>query len=319
VARVFEPGVKFDTMTVLVGGQGIGKSTILKMMGGEWFSDSLTLSDMKDKNGVEKLNGAWISEIAELSGMRKTDSETIKGFITRRDDRMRPAYGHTVVSKPRQGIFVGTTNELEGFLRDLTGNRRYWPIIVNGYSDYPPEKWDLIPETIGQIWAEATEAYKAKETLYLPKWLQDLMTMRQEGLLEADARMGAVQRYLDMRLPREWDKMNLSDRLDFIRGTAFPKYQAVAVRNEVSTAEIWCECFEENISRLGRRESNEIVAMLIKLGWKRSDKIRRTALYGVQRYFIRPVRNDQELEVLEDKKDEFEELEDLIAIEEMLQ
>lgn len=325
VARVFEPGVKFDTMTVLVGGQGIGKSTILKLMGGEWFSDSLTLSDMKDKNGVEKLNGSWISEIAELSGMRKTDSETIKGFITRRDDRMRPAYGHTVVSKPRQGIFIGTTNELEGFLRDLTGNRRYWPIIVNGYSDFSPEKWNLTPEKIGQIWAEATEAYRAKEPLYLPKNLQDAMTLRQEGLLESDSRMGAVQKYLDMRLPREWPNMKLSDRLDFIRGQDFPKHQAVAIRDKVSAAEVWCECFEESISRLGRRESNEIVAMLIKLGWKRSERIRRTALYGVQRYFTRPVQfagpvqNDQEIETVEEKKDKFRGVEDLITVEEMLQ
>jgi predicted P-loop ATPase len=231
---------------------------------------------------------------------------------------MRPAYGHTVVSKPRQGIFVGTTNEIEGFLRDLTGNRRYWPIIVNGYSDYPPEKWNLIPEEISQIWAEATEAYNAKEPLYLPKDLQDEMAKRQEGLLESDSRMGAVQRYLDMRLPREWPNMNLSDRLDFIRGQDFPKHQAVAIRNEVSTAEVWCECFEESISRLGRRESNEIVAMLIKLGWNRSEKAKKTP-YGKQKYFIRPVKNDEENETAEAKKDELVELDDLIAIEEMLQ
>lgn len=319
VARVFEPGVKFDTMTVLVGGQGIGKSTILKMMGGEWFSDSLTLSDMKDKNGVEKLNGAWISEIAELSGMRKTDSETIKGFITRRDDRMRPAYGHTVVSKPRQGIFVGTTNEIEGFLRDLTGNRRYWPIIVNGYSDYPPEKWDLIPEVVGQVWAEATEAYKAKEHLYLPKHLQEQMTLRQEGLLESDSRMGSVQSYLDTKLPNEWPKMKLSDRIDYIRGNAFPEYKGVVPRTEVSIPEIWCECFEESVSRLGRREANEIVAMLIKLGWTRTDKSKRIAPYGKQKYFIKPVRIDENWKPEEAEKDEFSEVDDLIAIEEMLQ
>ena len=319
VARVFEPGVKFDTMTVLVGGQGIGKSTILKMMGGEWFSDSLTLSDMKDKNGVEKLNGAWISEIAELSGMRKTDSETIKGFITRRDDRMRPAYGHTVVSKPRQGIFVGTTNEIEGFLRDLTGNRRYWPIIVNGYSDYPPEKWDLIPEVVGQVWAEATEAYKTKEHLYLPKHLQEQMTLRQEGLLESDSRMGSVQSYLDTKLPNEWSKMKLRDRIDYIRGNAFPEYKGVVPRTEVSIPEIWCECFEESVSRLGRREANEIVAMLIKLGWTRTDKSKRIAPYGKQKYFIKPVRIDENWKPEEAEKDEFSEVDDLIAIEEMLQ
>lgn len=287
VARVMHPGIKYDSMMVLVGGQGIGKSRILRLLGGEWFSDSLTLSDMKDKNGVEKLNGAWISEVAELSGMRKTDSETIKGFITRQDDRMRPAYGHTVVSKPRQGIFIGTTNETEGFLRDLTGNRRYMAVKVQGVEGFTPEKWDLDSNTVNQIWAEAVHYYDQKESLFLPEHLQEQLTRLQEELLEDDSRIGDLQKYLDTLLPVEWPEMNKTERIDYLNQREYKPHTGTVMRREVCVAEIWAECFEGEKVRLERRNSLEIASMLIKLGWRQSGKIRDTGLYGRQRIFYK--------------------------------
>lgn len=288
VARVMHPGIKYDSMMVLVGGQGIGKSRILRLLGGEWFSDSLTLTDMKDKNGVEKLSGAWISEVAELSGMRKTDSETIKGFITRQDDKMRPAYGHTVVSKPRQGILIGTTNETEGFLRDLTGNRRYLPVIVRGRSDFPPEKWDLNEHEIGQIWAEAVVRYKEKEPLYLSQALQEKIVNFQNELLEDDSRLGEVQVYLEKLLPEEWAEMNKEERLDYLKGREYKPHKGVKRRTEVSVAEVWAECFESDRVKLERKNSLEIVAMLLKLGWERKSSPKKIPIYGNQKIFTAP-------------------------------
>lgn len=285
VARVMHPGIKYDSMMVLVGGQGIGKSRILRLMGGEWFSDSLTLSDMKDKNGVEKLSGAWISEVAELSGMRKTDSETIKGFITRQDDKMRPAYGHTVVSKPRQGIFIGTTNEENGFLRDLTGNRRFNIVRVHGIPNYTPEKWDLTKESIAQLWAEAVHYYNAKESLFLPEHLQDQLVRLQEELLEDDSRIGDLQKYLDTLLPKEWPEMSKQERRDYLDGREYKPHTGTIPRREVCVAEVWAECFEGEKGKLERRNSLEIASMLIKLGWRQNGKIRDTGLYGRQRIF----------------------------------
>ena len=89
VARVYEPGVKFDSILVLNGPQGVGKSTLFAKLGGKWFSDSLTISDMKDKTAAEKLQGYWILELGELAGIRKVDVETVKSFISRTDDKFR--------------------------------------------------------------------------------------------------------------------------------------------------------------------------------------------------------------------------------------
>lgn len=131
VARIYEPGVKFDSILVLNGPQGIGKSTFFARLGKKWYSDSLTVADMKDKTAPEKLQGYWLLEISELAGMRKMDVETVKSFITRTDDKYRQSYGVSVESHPRSCIIVGTTNSDGGFLRDITGNRRFWPVRVS--------------------------------------------------------------------------------------------------------------------------------------------------------------------------------------------
>lgn len=120
VARVYRPGVKFDSVVVLNGPQGMGKSSFFARLGGRWFSDSLTIGDMKDKAAPEKLQGYWILELGELAGLKKVDVETVKAFITRQDDKFRHSYGYSVEDHPRQCIIVGSTNNGDGFLRDIT-------------------------------------------------------------------------------------------------------------------------------------------------------------------------------------------------------
>ena len=120
--RVHNPGIKFDNMIVLNGDQGIGKSTFIAKLGGEWYSDSLNLSDMNDKTAAEKLQGYWILEIGELAGMRKADLDKVKAFISRQDDKYRASFGRRVTPHPRQCVFFGTTNNENGYLRDITGN-----------------------------------------------------------------------------------------------------------------------------------------------------------------------------------------------------
>lgn len=125
IARIYNPGVKFDSVLVLNGPQGIGKSTLFAKLGGKWFSESLTISDMKDKTVAERLHGFWLLEMGELAGVKKVDVETIKSFITRTDDKYRQSYGVAVENHPRSCIIIGTTNSDSGFLRDITGNRRF--------------------------------------------------------------------------------------------------------------------------------------------------------------------------------------------------
>lgn len=128
VARVFEPGIKFDTMLTLVGPQGCGKSQIVKRLGRDWFSDSL--DSMRGKEAYEQLQGFWIIEVGELAAMKRMEVEATKMFITKSEDAYRAAYGRHVETYKRQCVFFGTTNTHE-FLKDTTGNRRFWPVDVD--------------------------------------------------------------------------------------------------------------------------------------------------------------------------------------------
>ena len=187
-------------MLVLNGPQGIGKSTLIARLAMEWFSDSLTLSDMNDgKTAPEKLQGYWIHEIGEMAGMKKADLEKVKSFISRQDDKYRAAFGRRVTPHPRQCVFFGTTNAENGFLRDVTGNRRYWVVTTPGIGARKP--WELDQETINQIWAETIRLVEEGEKLYLPADLEAMAKKEQSAAMESDEREGIVRLYLDTLLP----------------------------------------------------------------------------------------------------------------------
>ena len=125
VARVMCPGIKFDYTLVLTGKQGTGKSTTLKILGGDWHNDSMTV--FKGKEVAELIQGYWIIELGELAGMNKAEVNDVKQLATRREDVYREAYGRHAKPYPRQCIFIGTTND-HNYLRDHTGGRRGWPL-----------------------------------------------------------------------------------------------------------------------------------------------------------------------------------------------
>ena len=289
VARVYEPGVKFDSILVLNGPQGVGKSTLFAKLGGKWFSDSLTISDMKDKTAAEKLQGYWILELGELAGIRKVDVETVKSFISRTDDKFRQSYGTTVESHPRNNIIVGSTNSESGFLRDITGNRRFWPVRVSGSSILHP--WDM--KDIDQIWAEAVYAYRNGEELFLKDDVAAEAYAQQREAMESDDREGVVQDYLDRLLPADWDKYDLYQRRSYFGGSDFgTPAEGTVRRDRVCAMEIWCECFGKAREALKKADSYEIEGILYKLGgWKKYDgnangKMRIPG-YGVQKAYVR--------------------------------
>ena len=253
VARIYHPGTKFDSVPILNGPQGIGKSTFFAKLAGEWFSDSLTLTDMRDKAGPEKLQGYWILELGELAGMRKADVETVKSFISRVDDKYRASYGVSVESHPRQCVIVGSTNAETGFLRDITGNRRFWPIRVSGNS--LKKAWQITKDDVAQIWAETLVFYRKGEKLYLEG--EDAMQAVEEqaDAMEADEREGLVCEYLDTLLPENWDSLDLYERRNFLSGMGFTDIgkKGTVRRTSVCNMEIWCECFckDSSSNRVG--------------------------------------------------------------------
>lgn len=290
VARIYRPGVKFDSILVLNGSQGIGKSTLFARLGGQWYSDSLSISDMKDKTAPEKLQGYWILELGELAGIKKMDVETVKSFITRTDDKYRQSYGVSVESHPRSCIIVGTTNSDGGFLRDITGNRRFWPVRVIGHGKY--HAWELTE--VDQIWAEVVERYKVGEELFLRGALAEEAVTQQRDAMESDDREGLVAEYLEALLPEDWDKMDLYQRRNHLNGGEFgePLSPASIRRSQVCVMEIWCECFCKTRESIKKGDSYEIEGILNKIGgWKKFDGNKtgkkHVPLYGPQRVFVR--------------------------------
>ncbi len=284
VRRVQEPGVKFDTMLVLNGPQGIGKSTLISRLAGEWFSDSLNLGDTKDKTAAEKLQGYWILEIGELAGLRKAEVETLRSFLSRQNDIYRAAFGRRATPHPRQCIFFGTTNAESGYLRDTTGNRRFWPVKTPGGGS--KHSWDITAEEIEQIWAEALVYVKAGEKLHLAADIESLAKEEQREALESDEREGLVRDFLETLLPENWDSMDLFERRSFLSGVSNIGAKGTVRRTRVCNMEIWCELFGKDQGNLGRAESNTLAAMLTKLGWIRQEKKERVKLYGPQVVFV---------------------------------
>lgn len=131
VARAYLPGVKFDSAIILQGDQGSGKSTLLSIIaGGDMFTDDSIMSKANDsKHLIETTIGKWIVELGELAGMHRATVEDVKAMISRREDSARMAYGRSTEHYPRRMVFAGTTNN-KRYLRDETGNRRFWPIIT---------------------------------------------------------------------------------------------------------------------------------------------------------------------------------------------
>lgn len=161
VRRVRRPGVKFDEMLVLESPQGTNKSSALRALAvrDEWFVDDLPLN-AEGKVVIERLAGRWIAEAGELKGMRKGEVEHLKAFLSRQEDTARMSYARLPVIVPRQCVIVGTTNS-ERYLRDLTGNRRFWPVRVEGFD------LDRLRADVDQLWAEAAQREAAGESIRL--------------------------------------------------------------------------------------------------------------------------------------------------------
>lgn len=281
VARVYRPGCKFDYMLTLRGRQGLGKSNLIARLGGKWFSD--TFSTMQGKEAYEQVMGVWIMEVGELAGMRKAEAETIKLYISKQTDRFRPAYGRRLQEFPRQCIFVGTTNETQ-FLRDTTGNRRFW--VVDTPNTPILSMWDdLTPETVRLIWAEAVEIYKAGEELFLPRELEKVAREVQEAYEEENPKAGIVADYLERLLPDGWDDLDVYARRQWLESDAV----GTTPRMTVCTYEIWAEALGGNPDRLDRYGAKEIRDIMAGLPeWRHQGNKQITAKpYGRQRYYER--------------------------------
>jgi hypothetical protein len=194
VRRVRQPGCKFDCVLVLEGRQGAGKSSAVRALAGrpEWFSDSFPPFD-DDRKQVEALLGKWVVEYPELAGLRRSDRERVKAFLSRQSDRARLAYGRLPIEIQRQSIFIGTVNPGESYLTDLTGNRRFWPVEITNID------LDTFQRDIPQLWAEAAALEAAGESIQLPEHLWAAAAEQQGQRLNYPAYVDVFAPYISDR------------------------------------------------------------------------------------------------------------------------
>jgi hypothetical protein len=193
-ARALTPGCRVDTMLILEGEQGLMKSTALRTLGGEWFSDARL--DFSNKDTLLLLQGRWIIEMPELEGMNKADTSETKRFLTQHEDIFRPPYGQKLTKSPRRCIFAGTVNH-ETYLKDDSGNRRFWPVRVTSID------LDALARDRDQLWGEAVRLFRDG----VPFWVK-----AEERSLSSKNSRTSGSRSMPGRAPyaRTWRRRNVS-------------------------------------------------------------------------------------------------------------
>jgi len=282
-ARAMQPGVKFDNMTILSGPQGIGKSTLIYKMSRGWFSDSIRTFEGKDAS--ELLQNVWLAEIAELQAFRNSDISRIKQFVSQQADRFRAAYGRHVKEMPRRCVFFGTTNSGE-YLRDRTGNRRFWPVDCSIHPASKDVFHDLDGE-VDQLWAEAMAYWRLGEPLYLSRELEDEARESQEEHRETSVREGLIQEFINRQVPEGWSKMKLEQRRVYWGG-GMAGDAALVDRDRVCALEVWCEALGGNPKEMKYTDAQEINDTIANTpGWKRAKNALKFGYCGAQKGFIK--------------------------------
>lgn len=275
IARTYRPGCKFDHMVVIDGKQGLGKSSFLNLLGKSvWHGE---LSTLDEKQAVESMTGSWIVEMAELKAKQGQSEDVKKAFITKDKFRFRAAYARRAETRPAWYVLAGTTN-VDAYLTDPTGNRRYWPIHMSKQLDLK-----AFASTVDQIWAEALAKYNAD-----PK--RDLILSEEAALLAEKAQ--ASKEDTHEWLGRIQDVLELPAPIDRYRKSFCPGFDGdtdrVELRTKVCLEEI-CEALSLDINRMSEGQKRTIKSCmkgLEHLGWQFAGKAISFGKYGKQRGWI---------------------------------
>lgn len=287
VARAMTPGIKFDYSLILVGRQGKGKSTLLRIMGRRWFLEDLPPS-LEGKEASERIQGFWLAEMGELNSLSRSEANVAKQFLSRTVDVYREPYGRHTREFPRRCVIFGSTNDDE-FLRDSTGDRRFWPVTLKDPAGRK-SVFDDLPGEADQVWAEAVACWRLGEPLYLPPELEAFAVTQQERYHVGNAKEGMIQEFISRPLPRDWDKRDLYSRRlywsnEFQRLSEDPS--ALEPRRYVCAIEIYCECFGQDRGRVKQSDTREVNEILKRMdGWVPVGP-REMPGYGTQRCFKR--------------------------------
>lgn len=284
VTRIFEPGHKFDFATILEGLQGKRKSTLIQVLGRNWFGE-LDGEFSDQKTMIEMMQGKWLMEIPELTGFSRADVRAIKAFISRQRDRARLAYARRAGEFPRQCIFIGSTNDRE-YLKDDTGGRRFWPVECRLGPDDEIDT-DALERNVDQLWAEAVSLYRemraTKPHGTLPLYLANRDSRAIAARLQESRRQENPDDVLAGRIAAWLEAAVVSGNIDDdLTANGKPRF-----RDETCTAEIWVECLGKDLSAFKFQEQGSVNRALSKVpGWGAAGS-KRFDRYGKQRLFAR--------------------------------
>lgn len=283
VTRIYQPGAKFDNSMILIGPEGIFKSTFIARLGQKWFSDSFV--GVTGVDSMQQLQGTWLMEMGELEGLKKAEITAIKSFLSKTMDKYRSSYGRRNNIHPRQTIFWGTTNE-ENPLKGDTGNRRFWPVVVKGV---PKDKFNKLAAVVDQVWAEAKYRYQQGEDLDLPDHIRAEAKEMQKKHTESDSRKGLIANFLDMPLPETWDELGRVERHRYINGDDHEfRAKGTILRDKVCAAEIWVELLGGNLKDMNTYNTKSIHENMSTMpGWEKAENPLSFSIYGRQRAYVR--------------------------------
>lgn len=275
VARVVtEKPVKFDNMIILTGPQGIGKSTFLDKLGKQWFSDNI--KDFNNKDTLLQMQKCLIIEIGELQAFNRADINVLKQFMSQKTDTFRAPYDRETKEHPRHCVFFGTTNESE-FLKDKTGNRRFWPIECHPERATKDIFKDLTAKEVDQIWAEAIKLFEAGESLYLTGEAERISKKIQGEHLESHPWEGPIKEFVLRKVSTNWLQMSIMTRESF----GCLDENGLIERDRICAAEIWCECLGNDLRNMKQADSKIINSILGDLKFEDRVLEKVTARFGV--------------------------------------
>jgi len=234
VARIMRPGCKMDNVLILEGRQGLRKSTSLRVLFGDWFSDAPI--PIGEKDAYQNIQGIWGSEMAELDSFNKAESNSAKMFFSQVRDRYRPSYGHRAQDFKRQTVFIGTTNQSE-YLKDYSGNRRYWPVRCC-HVDI-----ELLEMNRDQYWAEAVHLFNAGQNWWPDDDVAGIFDDVQDERMQVDPWQYAIEDYL-----------------------------SAYTREHYTADDILVEAIQKDLAQVTRADQNRISPIMKSLGWKNTRK-----------------------------------------------